>query len=196
MKKVILATTSPYRREKFGVLGIPFEAEGSNVDEKVPERPQSPEELVQYLAQQKAEAVAKRHTEGVIIGFDSVGLFEGEILEKPESREEARSRLLRLSGNTHQFYTGICMIDAATGKHEVRTVCTDVHIRQLSEREIDAYLDEDSRFNTYALGYDPVGHLSCTFAASINGSYHNLLCGIPLEVLVVMLNEFGVTVPQ
>jgi len=86
--KIILATTSPYRRETFGYLGIPFEAEGSNVDESQLER-KNPEELVKNLSKLKAEAVAKNHSDAIVIGMDSVTFFNGQILEKPKSREDA-----------------------------------------------------------------------------------------------------------
>ena len=85
--KIILATTSPYRREAFGYLGIPFEAEGSNVDESQFER-KDPKELVKNLSRLKAEAVAKNHSDTIVIGFDSITYFRGKILEKPKSKED------------------------------------------------------------------------------------------------------------
>lgn len=185
---IILATTSPYRREIFKYLGIPFEAEGSNVDESQMER-DNPEELVKQLSKLKAEAVAKNHSDAVVIGMDSVAYFNGKILEKPKSKEEAFQRLKAFSGNRHQFYTGIYMINTATGKTLSRIVITDVFIREISEEEISKYLDEDPRFNTYALGYDPLKHISSSFIKRIEGSYYNLLGGIPLETIVEMLKE-------
>ena len=91
--KIILATTSPYRIEAFKKLDLDFDAEGSNVDEYGIERPEKPVELVQFLAKLKAEAVAKNHSKGIVIGFDSVGYFQGKILEKPKNREEIINRL-------------------------------------------------------------------------------------------------------
>ena len=190
MSKIILATTSPYRKETFGYLGIPFEAEGSNTDESQAER-NDPEELVKSLSKLKAEAVAKNHSDAIVIGMDSVTYFNDKILEKPKSREEDFQRLKELSGNNHQFYTGVYIVNTVTNKAISRVVKTEVFMRNLSEKEINKYLDEDPHFNTYALGYDPVRHISSSFVKKIEGSYYNLLGGIPLEVIVEMLGEIG-----
>jgi MAF protein len=187
MPKIILATTSPYRREAFSFLGIDFESEGSKVDESRIDR-DNPEELVKQLSKLKAEAVAKNYTETVIIGMDSVGYFNGKILEKPRSKEEAVERLKNLSGNNHQFYTGIHIINTASSKAVSRIVKTEVFMRKLSDIEINKYLEEDPNYNTYALGYDPLGHSSSAFIERIEGSYNNLLRGIPLEVISEMIS--------
>lgn len=190
-KKIILATSSPYRQEAFKFLGLNFVTNASNIDEYFDGRPESPEELVTQLARIKAEAVAKNYSEGIIIGFDSVGLLNNEILEKPKSREEAFNRLKAFSGNNHQFYTGIYMINLKENKRISRVVKTDVFMRTLSEKEINKYLDQDPKFDTYALGYDPLGNYSSTFVKRIEGSYNNLIRGIPLETIVEMLSEVG-----
>ena len=190
MSKIILGTTSPYRRKTFGYLGIPFEAEGSNVDESQLER-NNPEELIKELSRLKAEAVAKNHSDAIIIGMDSVAYFNGQILEKPKSREEDFQRLKSFSGSNHQFYTGIHMINTISGKVLSKIIKTDVFMRELSDEEINKYLDEDPNFNTYALGYDPVKYISSSFVKKIEGSYYNLLGGIPLETIIEMLREIG-----
>ncbi len=190
MQKIILATTSPYRREVFGYLGINFEVEASKIDESQAER-KDPEELVKTLSKLKAEAVAKNRLEAIVIGMDSVTYFNGQILEKPKSREEAFQRLKSLSGNKHRFYTGIYMINTTSNKTISRVVKTDVFMRELSEKEINQYLNEDSNFNTYALGYDPIKHISASFVKRIEGSYYNFLGGIPLETIIEMLKEIG-----
>lgn len=186
--KIILATKSPYRKEVFAYLGIPFESEGSEVDESQLER-NDPEELVRNLSKLKAEAVAGKHQDAVVIGMDSVAYFNGQILEKPESREEDFQRLKSFSGNEHQFYTGIHIINTASNKTLSKIVKTDVFMRELSEKEINKYLDEDPYFNTYALGYDPLKHFSSSFVRRIDGSYYNLLSGIPLETIIEMLSK-------
>ena len=190
MNKIILATTSPYRRETFRYLGIPFESEGSNVDESQLER-KNPEELVKSLSKLKAEAVAKSHSDAIVIGMDSVTCFKGQILEKPKSKEEDFQRLEALSGNKHQFYTGIFMVNTVSNKTLSKVVITDVFMREISNEEINKYLYEDLHFNTYALGYDPVKHYSASFVKKIEGSYYNLLGGIPLETIIEMLKEIG-----
>ncbi len=190
MTKIILATTSPYRREIFGYLGIPFEAEGSKVDESQMER-KNPEELVRQLSKLKSEAVARNYSDAIVVGMDSVGYFNGQILEKPKSKDEDFKRLKSLSGNNHQFYTGIYMINITSGKMISKVIKTDVFMRNFSEEEINKYLNEDIYFNTYALGYDPIKHISSSFIKRIEGSYYNILGGIPLETIIEMLYEIG-----
>lgn len=190
MPKIILATTSPYRIEAFKFLEIDFIAEGSKVDESEADR-NNPEDLVKELSKLKTESVAKNHSDAIVIGMDSVGFFNGGILEKPKSREEGFERLKSLSGNSHQFYTGIHIINTATNKVVSRVVKTEISLRNFSEKEIEIYLNQDKFFNTYALGYDPLEHYSSTFAEKIEGSYNNYLRGIPTEAVVEMLSEAG-----
>ena len=83
------------------------------------------------------------------------------------------------------------MVNTATNKAISRVVKTEVFMRSLSDKEINKYLDEDPRFDTYALGYDPVKHVSSSFVLRIEGSYYNLLGGIPLETIIEMLPEIG-----
>lgn len=187
--KIILATGSKHRKEAFAMLGIDFIAEESHVDERFEGRPSTPDALVLHLARLKMEAVVKNHNSGIVIGFDSVGYFNNQILEKPKSRSEAFERLQQMSGKAHTFITGIVMRNVQTGKELSRVVTTDVTIREFTRGDIEKYLDQDPHFNTYALGYDPLGHYSATFVKEIKGSYNNLLRGIPLEVIVEMINE-------
>ncbi len=191
MTKIILATNSPYRKEAFGFLGLDFIAEDSKVDEYAEDRPNGPEELVKHLSKLKAEVVAKNHPKGIVIGFDSVGFFEGKILEKPKSKEEAFERLKKLSGNKFEFLTGIYMINTTTGKTNLRIVKTVVFMRGLTDKEINKYLEEDNKFTTCALGFDPCIHYSSTFVEKVEGSYNNLTRGIPLEAVIEMLSEIG-----
>jgi len=190
MEKIILATSSPYRQEAFANLDIPFEVEGSGVDETILER-NNPEELVKELAKMKAEAVAQRHQKGIVIGFDSVAYFSGEILEKPESREEAFNRLKKLSGQDHAYYTGVHMIDITAGRVLSDVSKTDISMREISEKEINKYLDSDDRYTTFALGYDASGKYSASFIGKASGNYYGLLAGIPLDIIVSMLKEIN-----
>lgn len=190
--KIVLATASPYRQRAFEFLGIPFETEASNIEEKFDDRPQNPEGIVKTLAKMKAETVAKNHSEGIVIGFDSVGYFNESILEKPKSREESLQRLKQLSGEKFQFYTGIHLINLSENKTISKVSKTDVWMRNLSDDEINRYLDADKRFMTYALGFDPEASYSSTFAEKIKGSYNNLIRGIPLEMIAEALKELGV----
>jgi septum formation protein len=190
MAKIILATSSPYRQEAFGFLGIPFEIEGSKVDESQVER-NNPEELVKNLSKLKAEAVTKNHSDAIVIGMDSIGYFNGQILEKPKSKEEAFQRLKNLSGQKHEFYTGVYMINTSTKATTLKVVKSEIFMRELLDSEINKYLNQDPNYNTYALGYDPLKNISSSFIQKLVGSYNNVLRGIPLEVLPEMLSEVG-----
>lgn len=191
MQKIILATKSLYRQEAFRFLDLDFSVEVSNVDERADGRPKNPEELVKHLSKLKAEAVAKNHSDEIIIGFDSVGWFNNMVLEKPKTREEAFKRLKSLSGNTHMFYTGVYMINTATGQTRSRVVETKAFIRVIKDSEINKYLDQDPAFDTYALGYNTFKYYSSTFLLKIEGSCNNIVSGIPLEAIVEMLRELG-----
>jgi septum formation protein len=189
--KIILATTSPYRQEAFKMLGIDFDAAGSDIDENFEGRPDNPEELVLELAKRKAESVAKRYSEGIVIGFDSIGYFNNEILEKPKDMIEAFQRLKKMSGNIHKFYTGIHLINISENKTLSSVAETEIKLRELSDAEINKYLDQDPRFMTYAIGFDPLCHYSSSFTENIKGSYNNYLRGIPLETIVGLLKDIG-----
>jgi septum formation protein len=194
-QKIILATASPYRRDVFSTLGLDFVSEAGDIDERFEGRPREPEKFVLELARRKAEAVAAkvrdRFPEGIVVGFDSIGWFDGRVLEKPRDREEAFLRLKALSGSSYQFFTGVHMISLSDQRTLSRAVQTRVFMRVLFDGEISRYLDQDPKHVTYAHGYDPARHYSSTFAKRIEGSCHNFLEGIPLEDIAEMLKEIG-----
>ena len=194
-KKIILATTSPSRIKAFDMLGVSFEAIGSEVNEYFEGRSEKPDELVLQLAKLKAEAVAdKGRRYATVIGFDSVGYFGGKILEKPKSWREAFDRLMAMSGGCFQFYTGIYAIDIpweGQRKSYAKVVVTNVKMRNFIDPEVVHYLGQDENFKTYALGFDPLETYGSTFIESIKGSYNNVLRGIPLEVIVEMIMDMG-----
>jgi septum formation protein len=194
MKKIILATTSSYRQEAFRMIGLDFEVKGSNIDEKFIGRPNSPKELVLELSKQKASAVAKQCTEGIVIGLDSVGWFNNEILEKPQSKEELVRRLRSLSGSSFEYYTGVCFIDIEKKWILQDVVMTKANMRQITNAEIEKYYKQGDRFKAYALGFDTLEHFSSTFVNDISGSYNNLLRGIPTERIIEMLKDSGVEI--
>jgi MAF protein len=189
--KIILATTSPFRKEAFGFLEIPFKAKEGSVDENFKNRPKDPKKLVLKLAELKAQAVADKHKKGIIIGFDSVGYFQREVLEKPKSKKEAFERLKKISGEKHYFYTGACLIKKETDRMIKKVVVTEIWERKFSDREIKKYLKQDPNYKKIAMGFDPFGHYSVSFARKIQGSYNNYLRGIPLEAIVEMLKKIG-----
>lgn len=189
---LLLATTSVYRLEIFKKLGIQFTSEWSNVDEYTADRPSQPEELTQYLAKLKAEAVAKNHHTGIIVGFDSVGFFQGEILEKPKTREEWFQRLQAMSWNIFSFFSGVYMVNMSTGQTVSQSIRTDAKMRKYNDQEIEKYLDNcDERYKTHAHGFDPSNYYSMTFIDTIQGNPLNIMMWIPLSTIMEMLQRIG-----
>ena len=191
MTQLILATTSLHRRKAFGSLGFNYTAESSNVNEYFAGRPDNPQELVKKSAELKAKAIAPNYANAIIMGFDSVGFLGNTILEKPKSKQEAFEKLRSLSGKDHQYYTGIHMINTANEQELSRVVKTDISMRELNDSEIEKYLNEDEGYKNLALGYNTLKHTSLSFIKRIEGSYHNILWGLPLETIVEMLPEIG-----
>lgn len=189
MKRVILATSSQHRIKAFSTLGLKFETWSSEVDEYFPGRPDKPEYLVMHLSRLKAESVPEKCNDNAIVfGFDSVAFFNGEILEKPKSKEEAVLRLQKLSGKSFTFYTGMRVIRIGANTRSSKVVATTAFMRKISDAEIYFYLEQDPHFFTYALGFDALHTYGATFIREIRGSYNNILRGIPLEEVMEIIN--------
>jgi septum formation protein len=191
MRRIILASTSPFRRELLGRLGLPFEAASPEADESaVPG--ESPERLVQRLAEAKARAVAAAHADALIIGSDQVAVIDGEILGKPGTHEAAVDQLSRASGRRVTFLTGLCLLDAAEGTCQVDLVPFSVLFRKLTEHQIEAYLRREQPYNC-AGSFKSEG-LGITLFRRLDGDDPNALIGLPLIRLVDMLATAGVEV--
>ena len=109
-KTIILASASPYKKAAMEKTGLGFTSIDSETEEKDLPR-EDPYELVKTLSKRKAKAVFEKHPDTIVIGIDSIAHFQGEILEKPESKEEAKQRLKRLSGKKHEAITGVTVMD-------------------------------------------------------------------------------------
>ncbi len=188
--RIVLASQSPRRRELLGWLGVEYEVIPSGYDESMVDC-EDPEELVAELALQKALAVSHNETEGLVIGSDLVVFFEGKVIGKPKSREEAKKVLMSLSGNKHRILTGVAVVNVDTGDRLVEVAESEVEFKDLDEETVEKYLDAD-RWSDKAGGYaiqDP----EFSFVAGVNGSFTNVV-GLPLVVLVDMLERMGVSV--
>ncbi|MBU0976683.1 MAG: Maf family protein [Patescibacteria group bacterium] len=190
MQKIVLATTSKFRIKAFELLGLDFTALPSEIDEKSIERPKDPKELVLFLSKLKAESLARNLSKEIVIGCDTVGVFENQILEKVETNE-ARERLISMSGKEFSLITGIYMVNLQTKQSCQKIVQTNCKMRNYSVSEVKKYLSQDKEVVSYAISFAPGGLYSCTFIESISGSYNNLTKGIPLEKIVEMLAEVG-----
>lgn len=186
--KLILASASARRAQILRDAGLPFQIISSAIDE-APMEGESPQDLVRRLAEQKAQLVAARAIgPAIIIGADTVVVFDGKILGKPRSAEEARAMLGQLSGRTHAVITGIALIrlpDEAT-RQELET--TQVTFAPLSDEEISSYVATGEPFDkagAYAIQGRGGRHIT-----RIDGGYFNVV-GLPLGKLYRLLRELG-----
>lgn len=191
MQPLILASTSPYRRELLSRLGLAFEVANPKTDES-PQPGELPEALSLRLAEAKAKAVAGQFPDALIIGSDQVATVDGRIYGKPGNHERAAAQLQELSGKTVNFYTGLCLFNAKTGKADVRGIPTLVTFRQLSLEEIEHYLRREPAYN--CAGSAKSEGLGIALLESIHGDDPNALIGLPLIALCTMLKRQGIKV--
>jgi septum formation protein len=190
MKKLILASASPRRKELLQKIGLKFEVDASNCAEEI-DPAALPEELVRRISIDKAKAVASRHQNVVIIAADTIGVIGKKLLGKPHSTAEARKMLGQISGKSHLVITGLTVLDTATDKIITKTVTTKVYIKKLTPLEIDAYvatgepLDKAGAYGIQGLG--------AVIVERIEGDYYNVV-GLPLFTLTEVLKEFGISV--
>ncbi len=191
-KKLILASTSPYRRELLGRLGLPFDVANPQTDE-TPLPGESPEAMALRLSEAKARAVAASFPDALIIGSDQVATVDGKIFGKPGTHERAVEQLRTLSGKTVNFFTGLCLFNSRTGQADVRGVPTLVTFRQLSDTEIENYLRREPAYN--CAGSAKSEGLGIAILSSMRGDDPNALVGLPLIALCDMLRAEGVPLP-
>ena len=192
-RSLILASASPRRKELLAGLGLTFSVQPSVANEVV-EGNVSPEEFVTILARRKAHDVAFSLTEqeeevALVIGSDTVVVLDGEILGKPVDEFDAFRMLSSLQGKTHTVYTGLCVVEAATGKEKVGFRATKVTMRPLSSDRIRRYIatgEPMDKAGAYAIqGY------GATLVDSMQGDYFSVV-GLPVSLVSDFLEEFGV----
>ena len=190
-RQLVLASTSPFRRELLGRLGLVFETAAPEVDES-PLPGEAPEALVKRLAEAKARAVARRFNSSVIIGSDQVACIDGRILGKPGSRDRAVEQLQFAAGRRVDFFTGLSVLDAAAGT--ATTICEPfrVHFRPLGNEQIEHYVERETPFNC-AGSFKSEG-LGIALFERLEGDDPNALVGLPLIRLVDLLASVGINV--
>ena len=186
---LILASASPRRRELLQQIGVSFVVECSDTEEKI-DLSQPPEQQVQALALQKAQAVAENHQTGIVLGADTVVVNEGVLLGKPKSVDEAKTMLSSLSGKWHQVMTAVALVDAGEKQHTWSSVeITNVKFRELTEQDIAAYVATgESMDKAGAYGIQGYGAL---LVEKIEGCYNNVV-GLPLQQVAVGLRNWGI----
>lgn len=190
--KLVLGSTSPFRRELLARLGIPFECDKPALDE-TPEADESPEHLVTRLAEAKARAVAARHPEALVIGSDQVACIEDVILGKPGGRDAAIDQLSRAAGKVVTFHTGLCLLNVANDQAQVCCEPYRVHFRPLGREQITRYVDKEQPFNC-AGSFKSEG-LGISLFERLEGDDPNALIGLPLIRLIRMLEREGMVIP-
>ena len=187
---IILASTSPRRKELFAKLGIPFTIETSEYEEDMTLK-LTPRKLALVLSRGKAAAVAKKHKVGIVIGADTFVVLGNHLLGKPKSEDEAKKMLRRQSGKSLDIITGFTIVDAGSGKMVQKTVVTTVLIKKLTSQEIDAYvasgepMDKAGAFAIQGIGSVLIKHIEGDFLGAM---------GLPLYDLAIELKKFGVQV--
>ncbi len=189
---LILASSSPFRRELLGRLGLHFDHLSPDIDE-TPQPGESPSELVLRLARQKALKAAESHTGALIIGSDQVALLDGNIAGKPGNRSNAIAQLRQASGRTVTFLTGLCLYNSHSGRHQSGCEPFQVHFRTLGDDAIERYVDAEQPFNC-AGSFKSEG-LGITLFKSLQGRDPNALIGLPLIMLTDFLRAEGVPLP-
>ncbi|WP_175653640.1 Maf family protein [Pseudomonas sp. Marseille-P9899] len=192
MLPLILASSSPYRRELLARLQLPFDWASPDIDERrLDEEPAV--ELVKRLAREKAHALAQRHPAHLIIGSDQVAVLGEQILGKPHTFDKACEQLLAASGNHVTFLTGVALLNSDSGECQVDCVPFTVHMRELDLARIERYLHIETP-------YDCAGSFKCeglgvSLFQSTHGSDATSLIGLPLIRLVDMLIKEGFSIP-
>jgi septum formation protein len=193
--KLVLASTSRYRKALLDRLGLPFETMAPEVDE-TPLPGESPEALVSRLSRAKARAVAARLENALVIGSDQLAAVDGEVLGKPGTEENARAQLARLSGKEVTFLTGLCLARTASGNtspgEDFQLVETPVRFRQLSQAQIADYVAREQPLDC-AGAFKSEG-LGIALFERIGGEDPNALIGLPLIALCSMLERAGLPV--
>jgi septum formation protein len=189
--RFILASASPRRRTLLRQLGIAFEVEAADVAEFEDSRA-DPRQLVAHNAALKADFVAARHPEAVVLGADTTVCIEGTVLNKPCDRSEARAMLRRLSGRVHTVYTGLAVRCVETGLRIDEEVSSEVAFKPIDDAGIEAYLAVVNPLDK-AGAYSIQEHTDL-IVAGYQGSFTNIM-GLPLEAMKQILTRCGISTP-
>jgi septum formation protein len=190
MKKIILASASPRRKQLLKQIGLRFEIVVSNVDEVLDKR-LTPRKQVELLSAQKAKSVAAQFKNAIVIGADSMIVIDGKIIGKPKNKEHAGLILRKLSGKMHHGMTGFTVIDTASGKTVTKSVVTKIWFKNLTDREIESYIEKEKPYDL--AGSYGIGKLGAVLAEKVEGDFYNVV-GLPLFTIAKELKKFKVEI--
>jgi septum formation protein len=189
--KLLLASTSRYRRALLERFGLPFETLSPGIDEiRLPN--EAPMEMAHRLARMKAEAISQRHAGAVVIGSDQLAAYGQQVLGKPDSEQRCRDQLRSMSGQRVEFYTAVHVIDTK-GSHHAHVDVTTVTFRPLKDDEIERYVTRERPLDC-AGGFKVEG-LGITLFERIDSQDPTALIGLPLIWLAGALRRAGFTLP-
>lgn len=189
---LVLASSSPYRRELLGRLRLDFKTHSPDIDES-PLPAEAAPALALRLATAKAEAVASHYPESLIIGSDQVALSGSQLINKPGNHVAALAQLRAMSGRTITFYTALCLLNAKTGRRQTAVVPVTVTMRALGDAEIERYLVAETPYD--CAGSARIEAFGITLVEKISGDDPNALIGLPLIELCRMLRHEGLELP-
>ena len=187
-KDVVLASASPRRIALLKKFIPSLKVVSPDIDEAHMEG-ESHTEFIKRISFEKALAVSKQISNALIIAADTVVVTDGEFLGKPADKNKAKNMLSKLLGKRHSVFTGITVFDVSSGESLTDTVCTDVYMDNLSEKELEFYVDSLEPFDK-AGGYG-IQDIASLFIKKINGDYFNVV-GLPLFKLKKIMESFGV----
>ena len=177
---LILASLSPRRKDLLTQIGIPFQAVGSRVGE-VASKTMKPEDFACLMAARKAESVKEIYRKRWILAADTLVVINKKMFGKPKDVQECRSMLLDLSGKRHRVITGFCIFDPDGNRSHREAVSTWVTVKQLSELEIDAYIETTEPFDK--AGAYAIQGIGAFMVEGIEGSFSNVV-GLPIFEVV------------
>ena len=189
--KLILASSSPYRRELLERLRISFEVIAPEVDES-PRPGETPEKLVERLAVEKAQKIAAQRPDALVIGSDQVAVYDDRIVGKPHSHDKAVQQLRSASGKTVTLYTGLALVNAATQRIQREVIPYRVVFRALNDAQIESYLRKEQPYS--CAGSVKSEGLGIALLEKFEGDDPNTLIGLPLIRLVRMLENEGIKI--
>jgi septum formation protein len=190
--RLVLASSSPYRRDLLARLRLDFNTHSPNIDESARDG-EAPGALALRLASAKAAAVAPRFQDALIIGSDQVAMAGGSQLAKPGNRAAAIAQLQAMSGLSITFHTALCLLNPARRRQQTALVPVNVTMRTLTFGEIERYVDADQPFD--CAGSARIEGLGIALVENISGDDPSALIGLPLIELCRMLRNEGVDLP-
>ena len=189
-RPLVLASSSRYRRELLGRLGLPFEAASPAIDE-TPRPAEHGAALATRLALAKAAALVPSYPTALLIGSDQTVSCAGRVLGKPGTHAAARAQLAAAAGQEVHFDTAVCVLEAASGRSRSAVVRTTVEFRPLTRDEIECYLAREPAYD--CAGAFKVETLGIALCRRIDGPDPTALIGLPLIALCDLLAAFGVS---